>query len=95
MSMISKPKKAYYRKLYLAYLISSERHDQLSLEALTGMPRRTLQDAIKALDDIGISCVFVQDGPKRRHGYYRLEDWGDHDPAWIEARLADIRGMLE
>ena len=28
---------------------------------------------------LGSSASFVQDGPKHRHGYYRIEDWGDHD----------------
>ena len=94
MSAASKQKKAYFRKLYLAHLIASERQDQLSLEAATGMPRRTLQDSIKAMADIGIVCNFVQDGPKHRHGYYELLDWGDHNPDWIAANLDTISAVL-
>lgn len=88
---ISKPRRAYCRKLLLAHMIASQRHDLLSLEEGTGMPRRTLQDSIKAMIDIGIRCEFVQDGPKHRHGYYRIVDWGDHDVQWIAAHLKDLQ----
>jgi hypothetical protein len=91
---VSKPRRAYCRKLLLAHTIASERHDLLSLEAATGMPRRTLQDAIKAMADIGIGCEFMQDGPKHRHGYYRIDDWGDHDRRWIAAHLAQLQQQL-
>ena len=91
---VSKQKKAYCRKLYLAHTIGSQRHDLHSLEEETGMPRRTLQDAIKAMDDIGIQCRFVQDGPKHRHGYYQIQDWGDHDPDWIAAHLPRLMALL-
>ena len=60
------------------------------------MPRRTLQDTLADLSDIGIDCVFVQDGPRNNHGYYLLRDWGDHDPDWIARRVErlgeEIRG---
>ena len=75
---ISKQRRAYCRKLLLAHMIANQRHDLMSLESATGMPRRTLQDSIKAMVDIGIDCEFVQDGPKHRHGYYRIVDWGNH-----------------
>ena len=92
--LVSKQKKAYCRKLWLAQLINSARHDLHSLEAETGMPRRTLQDSIKAMADIGIICSFVQDGPKHRHGYYRIVDWGDHNLDWISANLDSLEAML-
>jgi len=87
---VSKQRRAYCRKLYVAHLIASERHDLRSLELATGMPRRTLQDCIADLADIGIACDFVQAGPKHRHGYYALRDWGDHDPRWIARNLAQL-----
>ena len=58
------------------------------------MPRRTLQDSIKAMADIGLQCEFVQDGPKHRHGYYRITDWGDHDRAWIVGHRAELLRVL-
>ena len=94
MTAPNKQRKAYYRKLYLAWLISQQRHDLISLEQLTGMPRRTLQDAIKAMADIGIHCEFVQDGPKHRHGFYQIFDWGDHEPAWIAQNLVTVEQIL-
>ena len=45
-------------------------------------------------NDIGIEIEFVQDGPKHRHGYYQLLDWGDHNPEWIEQRIELIRKMV-
>jgi len=92
--MISKQRRAYCRKLLLAHRVSSERHDLRSLEAATGMPRRTLQDTLADLGDIGIACSFVQDGPKHRHGYYRIDDWGDHDPEWIRSHLDRLLAEL-
>ncbi len=93
-SNASKQKKAYLRKLYIAHLIDTERQDLRSLEEVTGMPRRTLQDSIKAMSDIGIDCCFVQDGPKHRHGYYRIVAWGDHDQVWIKTNLNAILAVL-
>jgi hypothetical protein len=80
---MSKQRRAYCRKLLLAHLVASGRQDLRSLEACSGMPRRTVQDCLADLGDIGIDCVFVQDGPKNNHGYYHIADWGDHDPDWI------------
>ena len=92
--MTTKQRRAYCRKLYLAHLISSERHDLRSLESSTGMPRRTLQDTLADLSDIGIGCHFVQDGPKNHHGYYRIDAWGDHDPSWIAGHVGQLRSEL-
>lgn len=85
---------AYCRKLYLAHLIATGRHDLRTLQHATGMPRRTVQDALADLGDIGIACEFVQDGPRNHHGYYRLVDWGDHDPRWIGRHLDELRAAL-
>ena len=92
--MTTRQRRAYCRKLLLAHLVAGGRHDLRSLEALTGMPRRTLQDSLADLPDIGIDCRFVQDGPRHRHGYYQLVDWGDHDPGWIERNLDELRAIL-
>ena len=76
-----KQRKAYCRKLWVAQLIASGPHDRRALEVATGMPRRTLQDCIADLADIGIACEFVQQGPKHRHGHYAIRDWGDRHMA--------------
>ena len=92
--MTTKQRRAYCRKLYLAHLIASERHDLRSLESTTGMPRRTLQDTLADLSDVGIGCHFVQDGPKNHHGYYRIVAWGDHDRDWIAGHIDELRAEL-
>jgi hypothetical protein len=91
---VSKQRRAYCRKLYLAWLITQERHDLASLQRVTGMPRRTLQDTLADLGDIGIVCRFVQDGPRNRHGYYRLVEWGDHDAQWIARNIQAITAAV-
>lgn len=91
---VSKQKKAFLRKLYLAHHIDSEQHNLLSLNKLTGMPRRTLQDAIALLSDIGIECQFMQDGERNNSGYYRIETWGPISSAWVDTHLDEIRDLL-
>ncbi len=93
-TVAGRQRKAYCRKLCVAWLIERGRHDLHSLGAATGMPRRTLQDCIADLGDIGIVCDFVQDGPRNRHGHYVIRDWGDHDPRWIEAHFERLLGEL-
>ena len=58
------------------------------------MPRRTLQDCIADLADIGIACEFVQQGPKHRHGHYAIRDWGDHDPRWVAEHFDGLLAAL-
>lgn len=90
----SKQQKAFLRKLYIAYLIDSERHNLLSLHKLTEMPRRTLQDAIAALADLAIECEFVQDGERNNAGYYRINHWGAIERNWVAANLEQIISEL-
>ena len=91
---VSKQRRAYCRKLCVAHLIACAPHDLHALEAATGMPRRTLQDCIADLADIGIVCEFVQQGPKHRHGHYAIRDWGDHDPRWIAEHFDGLLAAL-
>ncbi|MCF1429168.1 MAG: winged helix-turn-helix domain-containing protein [Shewanella sp.] len=94
MENVSKQHKAFLRKLYLAYLIGSEQHNLLSLQQVTGMPRRTLQDAIAAFGDIGIVASFVQSGVRNNAGYYQIDDWGPIRKAWVSSRLPYITSLL-
>lgn len=91
---MSKAKKAYHRKLYLAYLIESGRHNLVSLEQETGMPKRTIQTAMAGLPDIGIEYDFIQDGVKNRHGHYLISEWGDHNKNWIKKNLQYVIDVL-
>ncbi|MEI6859083.1 MAG: winged helix-turn-helix domain-containing protein [Shewanella sp.] len=91
---VSKQKKAFLRKLYLAHVIDNEQHNLLSLNKLTDMPRRTLQDSIAALSDIGIECQFIQGGERNNAGYYKLSTWGPISSAWVSTHLNEITKML-
>ncbi len=92
---VSKQKKAFIRKLYLAHAIDSEQHNLLSLNKLTGMPRRTLQDSIAALSDIGIECQFIQSGERNNAGHYKIDTWGPINPAWVDTHMDEITELLK
>ncbi|QSX30624.1 winged helix-turn-helix domain-containing protein [Shewanella cyperi] len=91
---VSKAHKAFLRKLYLAHLMDDARHNLLSLGKLTGMPRRTLQDAIASFGDLGIKVEFVQDGERHNAGYYKVLTWGPISSAWVDTHVDDIRALL-
>lgn len=95
MNDASKSKKAFYRKLYIAYLIDSGKQNLVSLEEETGMPKRTLQTAMTALSDIGIEYEFIQDGAKNRHGHYKINDWGSTNKKWIKENLQRVIDVLQ
>lgn len=91
----SKASLAFHRKLYLCWLISRESHNLTSLQKATGMPRRTLQDTLKAVDDIGIQCDFAQqEGARNNQGHYLISDWGPIRPEWIAQHAAEIAIVL-
>jgi hypothetical protein len=94
--MIRKPKKTYYRKLYLAYLIDTQKHNLVSLVEKTGMPKRTIQASMKAFEDVGISFEFVQkEGALNKQGHYIITGWGDHDKKWIKDNLLNMVDVLQ
>lgn len=93
--MVSKQHKAFLRKLYLAHLMDDERHNLLSLNQATGMPRRTLQDAIAAFADVGIQVEFVQEGSRNNAGYYRVVTWGPISSAWVNTHFKEITACLQ
>jgi hypothetical protein len=90
----TKSQKAFYRKLYLAHLMTEDRHNLPSLQALTQMPRRTLQDTITAFGDIGIEVEFVQTKERHNAGYYQICSWGPISSAWVSAHLDVIQAAL-
>ncbi|MBB1474847.1 winged helix-turn-helix domain-containing protein [Shewanella sp. SG41-3] len=93
--VINKSQKAFLRKLYLAHLLDEEQHNLLSLQKLTLMPRRTLQDAIAAFVDIGIEVDFVQQGQRHNDGYYRISTWGPISSAWVNSHFEQIKQHIE
>lgn len=94
----AKPSKqaiAFKRKLYLAYLIDSGQHSVPSLESITGMPRRTIQDTLKTLTDIGIEVVFIpKSGARHNEGRYQVYDWGPIQKRWVKDNLESIKAVL-
>ncbi|MCC4832281.1 MULTISPECIES: winged helix-turn-helix domain-containing protein [unclassified Shewanella] len=93
--LISKAHKAFLRKLYLCYLISQQQQNLLSLHQISKMPRRTIQDTLAAMLDIGVKITFIQDGERHNAGYYQLKDWGPINYQWVEANIADICQQLD
>lgn len=93
---VSKTKTSFYRRLYLAWLIDSGTANSVpALMAVTGMPRRTAQDTLNALDELDIRCEFEQlEGERNNQGQYRIRDWGAIDKAWISANLEQIKSVL-
>jgi hypothetical protein len=92
---VSKAQRAFFRKLYLAGLISQQSHSLSSLTKLTGMPRRTIQDTLKDLGDIGISCIFIQtEGARNNSGYYQIDQWGPIDPHWVGQHITELAAVL-
>lgn len=91
----SKAQLAFFRKIYLAYLIEQDEQNIPSLELQTGMPRRTLQDCIKAFSDLSIECEFIgRSGTRNNDGYYRINSWGPINPQWVGAQRALIEQAL-
>lgn len=87
----SKTKTSFYRRLYLAHLIDNGCHTVPAIIEATGMPRRTAQDTIVALHELGITCEFVG-GTK--NGTYKISDWGAINTAWITSNLGTIKRVL-
>jgi len=87
----SKTKTSFYRRLYLAYLIDSGTNSVPAIVESTGMPRRTAQDTIIAMHELGIDCEFIG-GTK--NGAYKINDWGAIKKAWIANNLDEIKSVL-
>jgi len=87
----SKTKTSFYRRLYVAHLISNGVNSVPVITEATGMPRRTAQDTISNLKELHIDCEFIG-GTK--NGAYRINDWGPICPIWIDKNLAMITNTL-
>ena len=85
------------RRMLTLHLIDSlEKPDTPALEAVTGWPRRTLQDIIaKGLPGHGCIVEFVQQGVRNNDGYHRVLDWGSFNQLWVAQHLQDIKRALE
>ncbi|WP_086984626.1 helix-turn-helix domain-containing protein [Vibrio aphrogenes] len=85
----------FARRLYIALLIKDvDRPNVPKLMAITGWPRRTIQDVLKALPAIGIDLSFVQDGRRHNDGYYTVNNWGPFDVRVLKKWKTDIASFL-
>ncbi|MGL5007209.1 MAG: helix-turn-helix domain-containing protein [Plesiomonas sp.] len=85
----------FARRLYLCHLLATtERPNIPFLMTTTGWPRRTLQDAMKALHGLGVEVHFVQDGIRNNDGYYQLQNWGPLEAQWVADHLDEIQTVL-
>lgn len=91
----SKTQSSFYRRLYVAHLVTLGIDSVPGLMAATGMPRRTAQDTLKALAELDIRCSFAA-APGERHnsGGYRIDDWGPIDGKWVAEHAERIRTAL-
>lgn len=88
----NKTKTSYYRRLYVAYLIDSGTNTVQGIIDATNMPRRTLQDTLKGLQDFDIICE-SRGGTKASS--YRITQWGAIEKNWIRENLQHIKDVLE
>jgi hypothetical protein len=88
----SKTKTSYYRRLLVAYLIDTGTNTPSLILDATGMPRRTLQDTIKALAELDIEYV---DAGGTINKSYSIKSWGAINKTWIKNNLQHIKDVLE
>ncbi|PMR72248.1 winged helix-turn-helix domain-containing protein [Billgrantia endophytica] len=92
---LSKTQSSFYRRLYLAHLIRTGITSVPAITATTGMPRRTAQDTLSALEELDIHCEFERDeGERHNIGRYVIRDWGPIDPEWVSTHADRIREAL-
>lgn len=95
MTTLGKTRTSFYRRLYVAHLIDQGIASVPALVKATGMPRRTAQDTLTALEELHIECRFIAE-PGLRHniGHYSIENWGPIDPRWVADHVHQLREAL-
>jgi len=88
----SKTKTSFYRRIYLSYLIDSGINTVPAIIEATGIPKRTAQDTILAIRELGIQVDF---SGERKNGKYEINDWGAINKEWIENNLQHVKDVLE
>lgn len=88
---LSRTSTSFYRRLYIAYLIDCGVNTVPKLIAEIDIPRRTAQDTLLALEDIGIKCVFIGE---RKNGCYSIESWGVIDKDKLALEVETIKLAL-
>lgn len=88
----SKTKTSFYRRIYLAYLIDSGVNTVPKIIDATGIPKRTAQDTILAMRELGIQVEFIGE---RKNGCYQIYDWGAIQKEWVINNLQHVKSVLE
>ncbi|MED5296728.1 MAG: winged helix-turn-helix domain-containing protein [Pseudomonadota bacterium] len=95
MATLSKTRTSFYRRLYVAHLIASGVDTVPAITTATGMPRRTAQDTLSALEELDIECHFDHEqGKPHNIGHYRIVDWGPIDATWLASHAERLRQTL-
>jgi len=83
----SKTKTSFYRRIYVAWLITQGQNTVPKIIAATGMPRRTAQDTLAAIHELAIRL-------DNHNGSYVVADWGAVNADWVAANLAELKSVL-
>lgn len=84
----SKTKTSFYRRIYVAWLITQGINTVPKIIAATGMPRRTAQDTLAAIHELAIDL-------ENNNGNYQVSDWGAVSQHWVEANIGLLKEVLE
>lgn len=87
----SKTKTSFYRRLYVSHLIATGVHTVPAISEAAGMHRRTVQDTILALHELGIECVFIGE---KKNGNYEIKNWGPINKKWLKDNIGNIKSVL-
>jgi hypothetical protein len=86
-SQPSKTQTSLYRRVYVLWLIDSGINSVPLITEATGMPRRTAQDIINAIHELGVT--FDNAG-----GTFTITSWGMIERRWLDANIVHVRVML-
>jgi hypothetical protein len=84
----SKTKTSFYRRIYVAWLITQGINTVPKIIATTAMPRRTAQDTLAAIHELAIEL-------KNNNGVFEVIDWGAVNPAWVNDNIDNLKNVLE
>lgn len=84
----SKTKTSFYRRIYVAWLITQGINTVPKIIAATAMPRRTAQDTLAAIHELAIEL-------KNNNGVFEVIDWGAVNPAWVNDNIDNLKNVLE
>lgn len=84
----SKTKTSFYRRIYVAWLITQGLNTVPKIIAATGMPRRTAQDTLAAIHELAIEM-------ENTNGAHRIVSWGAVNRDWVEQNIQHLKEVLE